>query len=140
MRIYVIRAMQVIVLANEEQKAEWCKQETKAMVWVNDAKAFLQHPAADAYVDLLYENAPGRNALLAQLLPKPVIINSVADTLPETNPSFIRMNGWTTFLSSPVVEAACEDEELRQKAATVFRCLAKSRNGCPIRRVLLPQG
>ena len=123
--------MQVIVLANEEQKAEWSKQETKGMVWVNDVQAFLQYPAADTFVDLLYENTPDRNAFLVQLLPTAVIINSVADTLRETNPSFVRMNGWPTFLASKVIEATCENEDLKKKASIVFSLLGKTAEWLP---------
>jgi 3-hydroxybutyryl-CoA dehydrogenase len=112
--------MQVVVLANETQKAELMKYDGIDVVWIEDENDFLQYPSADAYLDLEYLNLPKRNAVLKQLLPKPVIINSVIDTLEETNTSFIRINAWETFFSSPVLEASCHNEEDRKKAEEIF--------------------
>jgi 3-hydroxybutyryl-CoA dehydrogenase len=53
-----------------------------------------------------------------------VIINSVEHTLQETHPGFIRMNGWASFLSSPLVEASGPDS-YHDSAADVFALLGK---------------
>ncbi|HEU4903093.1 MAG TPA: 3-hydroxyacyl-CoA dehydrogenase family protein, partial [Flavisolibacter sp.] len=68
---------------------------------------------------------------LVTLLPKVVIVNSVTDTLQETHPSFVRINGWPTFLSSPVIEAACNDDDTRAKAETVFSLFQKKLQWLP---------
>jgi 3-hydroxybutyryl-CoA dehydrogenase len=96
--------MQLIVLASDSQKEEWGQKEE--IVWITDAVDFLHYPTADAFVDLLYVNTEERKAILRQLFPKLVFINSVTDTLAETDASFIRINGWPTFLASPIIEAA----------------------------------
>jgi 3-hydroxybutyryl-CoA dehydrogenase len=121
--------MQVIVLASDSQQAEWGQKE--GIVWIGNAKDFLHYATADAFVDLLYENTAERNAVLQQLLPKPVIINSVMDTLAETNDSFVRMNAWPTFLSSSVTEAACLNDEMKAAGEAVFATLGKKPEWLP---------
>lgn len=124
--IGVIRAMQIIILTDELQKAElFSSQSFFDVEWISDAEEFLQHRTADAFIDLAFLNEKGRKALLAKLLPKPVIINSVANTLRETDDSFIRINGWNTFLSSGLIEAACNNESLKKEAEGIFERLNK---------------
>lgn len=118
--------MQIIVLADTIQREELSTSGLVADVtWINDEHDFLQYQSADAFVDLEFINDDGRKALLAALLPKPVIINSVIDTLGETNSSFIRINGWNTFLSASTIEAACNDEKLKLKAEEIFASFNK---------------
>lgn len=119
--------MQVIVLADAIQREEFSAglSPEADVVWVNDEKDFLNYKDAVAFVDLEFINEASRKALLAQLLPKPVIINSVTDTLSEINASFIRVNGWHTFLSSSIIEAACNNEEVKQNVEDVFAIFNK---------------
>lgn len=123
--------MQIVVLASESQKTECGGESGESIVWISSATDFLLYPSAGAYVDLQYVNTEERNALLLQLLPKPVIINSVAETLPEADASFIRINGWPTFLSSPVLEAACLDDKKKAGAEAVFALLNKQPEWLP---------
>jgi 3-hydroxybutyryl-CoA dehydrogenase len=123
--------MQVVILANSLQKAELGIDKRDEIVWVEDEKDFLQYPSADAFVDLEYFNAPERNEFLAGLLPRIVVVNSVTDTLQETNPSFVRINGWNTFLLSPLIEAACNSEDTKTKAEAVFSLLQKKLQWLP---------
>lgn len=119
--------MQIIVLADAAQRKELLGNMLAAadVIWINDEKEFLNYRGADAFIDLEFVNDAARNILLAQLLPKPVIINSVIDTLEEIHPSFVRINGWVTFLSSTLIEASCTDELLKIKAEEVFAVFNK---------------
>lgn len=112
--------MRVVVLATEAQKDEWGRKHPDGLVWISDENELMASAAADAFIDLTFVNTAERNALLRQLLPKPVIINSVADTLKETNSAFIRINGWSTFLSTPVVEAVCDNDTAKGNVESVF--------------------
>jgi 3-hydroxybutyryl-CoA dehydrogenase len=113
--------MRIIVLADAVQRKEFSNANPDAdVVWISTEKEFLLYKDADAFIDLEFINEDGRNALLAQLLPKPVFINSVIDTLVETNSSFIRINGWNTFLSSALIEASCCNENVKSKAEETF--------------------
>ena len=119
--------MQIVVLASDAQKAELIVTLDSAnVVWVKDESGFLNYPDANAYIDLEYLNTPERNNLLAKLLPKTVIIDSVTDTLTETNPSFVRINAWNTFLSSSLLEGACESEDVKAKAQEVAASFKKT--------------
>jgi len=118
--------MQIVVLADVLQKEELLRsQMTADIVWINTVQEFSQHRNADAFLDLKFVNTIERRQVLQQLLPKPVIVNSVVHTLNETHASFIRINGWNTFLSSSITEAACNNNELKTKAEAVFAVLNK---------------
>jgi 3-hydroxybutyryl-CoA dehydrogenase len=75
---------------------------------------------------LLFENTPNRIKLLAQFLPKLVIINSVNDTLAEINSSFVRINGWSTFLSPNIIEASSLQKQNELEAEEVFTVFEKN--------------
>ena len=127
--------MQIVVLAAAEQKAQLTNGVAQEVVWIKEEKEFLHYPSADVFIDLAYINTPERNAVLTRLLPRLVVINAVADTLQETNAAFVRVNGWTTFLSSPVLEAACNNSDSKAKAEEVgnarFRqCRRRRPIGC----------
>lgn len=111
-------------MATAEQKEQFAEIKD-SILWVNEASALAGYPAAGAVMDLTFEPTAERISTLAQMLPKPVIINSVAHTLQDTHPDFIRINGWASFLSSPFWEAACSNEAGRKKAEPVFHFLGK---------------
>lgn len=117
--------MQLVVLASEIQKQELGENASDQIVWVENEQQFRQYPSADALLDLTYVNTPKRNALLSELLPKPVVVNSVTDTLREIHSAFIRVNAWNTFLASPMLEAACTSKEEKAKLEEVFSLLQK---------------
>lgn len=119
--------MQVVVLADAIQKEELSKSVLPQpnIVWVNKESEFALHKEADAFADLKFTNTADRVALLSQLLPKLVIVNSVAATLQETNTAFVRINGWNSFLSSATIEAACGNEAAKTKAEELFSLFQK---------------
>ncbi|HZH97151.1 MAG TPA: hypothetical protein VEY06_14765, partial [Flavisolibacter sp.] len=101
--------MQVVILCSEAQKEELLGNGIKPgseIIWADELSDFLQYRNATAFVDLLFENEAERIKILNDLLPANIIIDSVCDTVAEINRSFIRITGWTTFLSSSIIEAA----------------------------------
>ncbi len=113
--------MQLIILADAHQKQELANTTPHDnVVWIGAEEEFLQRKNADAFLDLTFVNTAERRSLLQQLLPKPVIVNSVVDTLAEINSSFIRINGWLTFLSSSFIEAAGTNEQAKAGTVNVF--------------------
>ena len=123
--------MQTVVLATASQREEWGKEAPGKVVWIETKEDFLHFPDADVFVDLLFENKTERKELLAKLLPKLVIINSVTHTLSEINPAFVRINGWPSFLSSGLVEVTCLEENNKLKADAVFALLHKKPEWLP---------
>lgn len=111
--------MQIIVLADALQREELMSSNPD-VVWVSNEEEFLLYRDADAFIDLEFVNDTERKQLLVKLLPKPVMINSVTDTLDDTNLAFIRINGWNTFLSSDLIEAACINAEQKTLVDEVF--------------------
>jgi 3-hydroxybutyryl-CoA dehydrogenase len=61
-------------------------------------------------VDLDFVLDAARIRKLSQLLPTPVIVNSVVHTLSEIGQPFIRISGWPGFLERQVHELAVPDE------------------------------
>jgi 3-hydroxybutyryl-CoA dehydrogenase len=105
--------MQIVVLSDEGSKEELLRNGFSGEVrldWVSDLSGFSAYPRADVFMDLLFENDEERIIVLRKLLPATVIINSVAHTLPQTDPFFVRINAWPTFLSSGTIEAAAEED------------------------------
>jgi 3-hydroxybutyryl-CoA dehydrogenase len=126
--------MQVLVLSNELQKEELLstgQNEGTDLIWVNDFHDFENYKEADAVVDLLFENLQDRISFLKQLAPSIVIINSVTDTLAETDPGFIRIAGWQTFLRAAVVEASCLNDGSKKIAEEVFGSFNKNIHWLP---------
>jgi 3-hydroxybutyryl-CoA dehydrogenase len=115
--------MQIVVLANDGLKEELLSngvQPGADIIWIQKPEEFLNYPKAFACMDLVFEKETQRIQILENLLPVTVIINSVEHTLQETNPSFIRINAWNSFLKSNLIEGAATTMEAKQKAEAVF--------------------
>ena len=115
--------MQIVILANDDLKEELLGngiQPAVGVIWIQRPEDFLNYRTAFACMDLLFEKETERIQILENLLPATVIINSVEHTLQETNPSFIRINGWNSFLKSNLIEASATTTEAKQKAEAVL--------------------
>ena len=126
--------MKIVVLADESLQMELLAQGLRENVlteWVNEPEALLNYPDADAYIDLLFQNDTLRNSILQQLYPKPVFVNAVITTLRQLPEGFIRINGWSTFLKRPVVEAAAADDNMKTKTEEIFSLFNKTPEWCP---------
>lgn len=119
-----------IVICGDDKYRPFFKPvtDTGKISWVADCKAFATI-AADAYIDLDFENDKERVLLLSKLN-RPVAINSVAHTLSEVHQSFIRFNGWMTFISGLAIEATAS-EDLHAKADSIFAVTGKKINWVP---------
>jgi 3-hydroxybutyryl-CoA dehydrogenase len=120
--------MQIVVCGNESQRNELYgvgSAEPETAVWVFEKVDLLHYQTADVVVDLLYENTRANNALLRQIHGLK-IINSVVDTLAETNTDFVRINGWNTFLKNNIIEASCHHADLKKLAEGVFSRFGKT--------------
>jgi 3-hydroxybutyryl-CoA dehydrogenase len=115
--------MRIVILANDELKEE-LKPEAEGVIWIEKPEEFAEHADADAYIDLLFDNSPGRIEMLRKLLPRTVIVNSVIHPLSEIGGGFIRINGWPTFLKGELIEASA-DAGLREGAEKVLSALGR---------------
>jgi len=96
--------MKIAVLANTIQWQELVLvSENSGWVRFSDELEFLEYDA-DIFINL-YENAFATDY---SAIKKPVLINSVSNTLKEINgaKNILRMNGWNGFLSRPRWEVA----------------------------------
>jgi 3-hydroxybutyryl-CoA dehydrogenase len=113
--------MIIAVLASDSQKEEIVQSPffKQYEVVYSENDSLWAHHSADAFIDLRFEATPERITELAKLLPKPVLVNSVIETLDQIHPSFIRINGWPGFLKGKCLEAAGRPEA-REIAAAFF--------------------
>jgi 3-hydroxybutyryl-CoA dehydrogenase len=114
--------MQIVVRCTEALREELlCQglQEGIQPLWVFEKDDFLNYRAADACIDLLFDNE-AENLRILQQCRGVKIVSSVVHTLAETDTSFVRINGWPTFLKAPVIEGCCRHEDLKKLTTQVF--------------------
>jgi 3-hydroxybutyryl-CoA dehydrogenase len=120
--------MQLVVHTDEILKEELLSNGTAGgveIVWVKNVEEFTQYKNADGYIDLLFDGGPQRIEQLKIFFSKPVIVNSVVMTLHKLNVPFVRINAWRGFLKRQVVEASCNNEEIKLATSKIFSLLNK---------------
>ncbi|MEJ7736074.1 MAG: 3-hydroxyacyl-CoA dehydrogenase family protein [Chitinophagaceae bacterium] len=113
------------VLSNDSLKNELLNKGIPAGVditWVNHFEALIAIDA-DLYMDLLFVKSDERVTGLEKLLPKPVIIHAVTNTLADLGRPFIRINAWPGFLSRQTIETAVAGQTYTGMAFAVFEML-----------------
>ena len=120
--------MKLVIVADDISKEEFLSigfQENIKITWLKNSMDLNNNLDADAVIDLLFNNDESRISLLNTFMPRPVIINSVVNTLGEINDHFIRINGWPGFLNREIVEAACTIDENKKEAEKIFKSLGR---------------
>jgi len=112
--------MKIVILTNESLKAELLAEANadNEIIWIEDVSQLRSNNHADVFIDLLFDK--DHISTLKKLFPALVIINSVEHTLSETDLSFVRINGWPTFLKSNLIEASASNDEQKTKAERIF--------------------
>lgn len=98
-------------MANEALKNEFIQKGIPAGVeisWVTTLEELVS-AGGDAYFDLLFVSEPLRIDALKKLLPSPVYINAVTDTLAEIGQPFVRINAWPGFINRSIIEVVTND-------------------------------
>ena len=113
--------MILAVLASDMQKEEIALSpffQKHELVFSENNSLWANH-TADAYIDFEFLPSAEKIKTLARLLPKPVMVNAVTETLSDIHPDFIRINGWPGFLKGKCVEAAA-NKEMQERAGLLF--------------------
>jgi 3-hydroxybutyryl-CoA dehydrogenase len=115
--------MKIVVISNENQKRELeesLDQDKGSIQWVSSPG--LLNFDSEVIIDLLFDENPDHLSVLQSYPSQLIMINSVVDTLNETNPSFVRINGWNGFLEKNIIEAAgiAENRAKASEALAVF--------------------
>lgn len=121
--------MKIVVLGNENAKNELlaqCQNDSVHVIHIKEVAEFSNHPDTDAFFDLQFEMNTERIEVLKKFSAKPVFINAVPFTALETDVSFIRVNGWSTFLKKELIESACLNESLKSAAENIITALHKT--------------
>ena len=114
--------MKIAVLATDLLKEEFLSKKIPSDIELIMVDSFFQFSLiknADAYFDFEFEMNKERILQLHSLLPKPVFINSVINTLDEIDESFIRIIAWPTFLKRNICEIAAQENN-KKTAREIF--------------------
>jgi 3-hydroxybutyryl-CoA dehydrogenase len=126
--------MKLAVVANEQFKEDLLSIPLRKGVeidWLSRVAELNNHRQADAVIDLLFDNEKTEISLLKEFHPRPVIVNSVIKTLAEIDLSFIRINGWPTFLKRPITEAAFNIEADKAAGEKIFEAIGRKAEWVP---------
>ncbi len=113
--------MILAVLASDLQKEEIALSpffQKHELVFSENNSLWANH-TADAYIDFEFVPSAEKIKYLSSLLPKPVMVNAVTETLSDIHPDFIRINGWPGFLKGKCLEAAA-NKEMQEMARQIF--------------------
>jgi len=123
--------MKVVVLANDELKQELLLQPVSDQLDIQWLNGITDQPIeADACIDLLFENTAERIGWLKMQAPL-VVINAVTIPLSSVKEDFVRINGWKTFLGRTLVEASCNNDTIKERAARLFAALGRTTEWVP---------
>jgi 3-hydroxybutyryl-CoA dehydrogenase len=120
------RFMKIGVVADERSRDELLSQglrENCIVEWLDKPTSV---PGAVAYIDLLFKPGIASVTSWEKMAPALIIVDSVIETLPGLPSHFIRINAWPTFLKRTLVEAATQNESLKETATQVFSCFNKN--------------
>jgi 3-hydroxybutyryl-CoA dehydrogenase len=114
--------MRLIVIANVEQREEIVSKNTSPDAELVFAKSFPEFRQDDKYDAVLYLSENHVDMDMERFAGKPVIINSVIETLEQNKwpLNFSRINGWPGFLQRDTWEVASNNKAL---AGKVFESL-----------------
>jgi 3-hydroxybutyryl-CoA dehydrogenase len=113
--------MILAVLASDLQKEEIALSpffQKHELVFSENNSLWANH-TADAYIDFEFLPSAEKIKTLAGLLPKPILVNAVTETLKDIHPDFIRINGWPGFLKGKSIEAAA-NKEMQERASLLL--------------------
>ncbi len=119
--------MQVTVIADKATRDEWLshgQQEGVEITWLENGQTIPSSPGM--LVDLLFTADESRICILLESSADLIVVNSVEHTLAETDESFVRINGWTSFLGSAEVEASAISPGTREAADKLFALFNKT--------------
>ena len=104
--------MRIAALASREMIHEIRGKRTAIQpewIWMKSIRDLKDSGHPDAIFDFEFSNDQERMDMLAQYLPKPIFVNSVAMCLREIGKPFIRFNGWPGFFGRDILEMAIPD-------------------------------
>jgi 3-hydroxybutyryl-CoA dehydrogenase len=114
--------MKLIICATKDSKNELLAQDFNTNItlhWIEKPEDLSDRKNADGFIDLDFDGTRERIALLKELEPVTVIVNSVITTLKELPKGFVRINGWNGFLKRSLIEASGNDEK-KEIVAEIF--------------------
>jgi 3-hydroxybutyryl-CoA dehydrogenase len=118
--------MKVTVISDENLKAELLAQsngDLYEVIWETSIPGMKE---SGCMVDLLFDDTDERISQLSALNYDCLILNSVINTTNELPENCTRINGWSTLLSRPVVEAATGYDKQKDYVEKAFSLFSKT--------------
>ncbi len=117
--------MKITVISDEALKTELLAQyesDTTAIIWET---AVPLSKESDCLIDLLFDDSETRAHQLSALNYDCLVLNSVIDATSSLPNNSTRINGWPTFLSRPIVEAAAGTKNQKDTVEKIFSSFSK---------------
>jgi 3-hydroxybutyryl-CoA dehydrogenase len=89
------------------------------------------HRDADLLIDLDFTRDEARLAALCRMLPAPVIVNEVVQTVGEIGCPFVRINAWPGMLERTVHELVVPDEVVARQVKHAYEKLGHAFRSAP---------
>ena len=112
--------MKIVVRSNTTQYEQFINRGIPAGISIILLKDMAVVPGADAYFDLLYDEAGPSFTTISQ---QPVFVNAVITPGLELPGNYIRINAWNSFFSKPILELVSTNNHYFQMAVTVLEAL-----------------
>ena len=123
--------MKLAVISDDGLKEEWLSQGRQEALQVKWLSAPTPVEGAECYIDLLFQPAADRINSLQKLQPAIIIVNSVITTLNDLPENFIRINGWPSFSKRNIVEASCNNDDVKIRIEKIFAAFNKTAEWVP---------
>ena len=114
--------MKIVVISNESQKKELegsLDSNNKNIHWVSSPDQL--NLDAEVIIDLLFDETPDHLAILKSYSSQLIMINSVVNTLKESDTSFVRINGTNTGNGRRSFSASVAGRQIRDQSGYFFQ-------------------
>jgi 3-hydroxybutyryl-CoA dehydrogenase len=126
--------MRLAIVSNDHLKEELLStgiNENCEIVWISSSGDLSSYSAADAVIDLLFEQNDYDPFYLNDLLDKPVFVHSVNKTIAEIGVPVIRINAWPGFLKRDIAEVCCNNDLVKNEAEKILDLLYRKAEWVP---------
>ena len=113
----IMSAYKIAVIEGKSRVKEWLAGRLPSgweYVAVEEVSELELHRDAVLFMDLSFSNDKERVRQLSRLLPVPVMIHSMTDTLKDIGQPFIRINAWPGMLEREIHELAIPEQGMEQ--------------------------
>ena len=126
--------MRLAIVSNDDLREELLStgiNDNCEIDWISSSNDLSSYAAADAVIDLLFEQNGYDSFYLKALPDKPVFVHSMNKTIAEIGLPVIRINAWPGFLKSGLAEVCCNNDIAKNEAENFLNLLNRKAEWVP---------